>query len=541
MKKRVAAFLFVLLLASSACGGGSGNAPADSTTASSTTASSTEGNSTAAPSSPSEPQYGGVLKIIGGADASVPLGWPWELMIQGQNLLPPWIETFFVESFEGDISPWLAKSWEIDTEKNEIRLVLEEGVKFQDGSDFNAEVAVWNVKQQIASGYLTTDVMDAEVRGEYEMAILVKAYWTGFFPTFCSHSYGMISMENYEDNGADYAHLNPVGTGPFILTERVPGSHVVFSKNENYWREGEPYLDEIRFVQLQDDLMITAALTSVSEEESADILTTFSGEHVSMLRDDPGLYIQSNPIGPIVAMPSSLDENSPLAKKEVRQAISYAINREALCAARGFGIFTPAYQIIPAPYEGSLPESQNLPSYDPDKAKELLTQAGYPDGFSTQIIGMPGLVDQDICVAMQGMLEAVGIKAELLFPESGYASDLRNNGWDGLLMMHVRALSNVSDTYYLFFHPDYLFHPSMWRPVEQFEGPFYASRITMDVEEESKLLQQVHQIFLDEMMCVPIYNIYETSIIRKSVHDVDYTAWSPGTVWIPSEAWKESN
>jgi ABC-type transport system substrate-binding protein len=118
---------------------------------------------------------------------------------------------------------------------------------------------------------------------------------------------------------------------------------------------------------------------------------------------------------------------------------------------------------------------------------------------------------------------------------------LRNNGWDGLLMMQIRALSNVSDTYYLNFHPDYLFHPSMWRPVEKMTEPFYNSRTAMDVEEEREYLREVHQLFLDEMMCIPVYNLYETYIIRKNVHGVDYTQWSPGTVWIPSEAWKSAD
>jgi peptide/nickel transport system substrate-binding protein len=230
-----------------------------------------------------------------------------------------------------------------------------------------------------------------------------------------------------------------------------------------------------------------------------------------------------------------------LSKLEVRQAIFHAINREAICSARGFGFLTPAYQIIPEPFKGYLPdyipEAYSDP-YDPDKAKALLAQAGYSNGFSTKFITPPGSIDQDAAVAIQSMLAAVGIQAELEFPQSGAATDLRMNGWDGIMVAPLRAMPNTTSTFRLNLDPDYDFLPSVWRPAEEMRPLYLASRESLMLEHE--LVQKVHKLFMDHMVVIPIYDSYENSIIKNNVHDSGFSEYSQSTIWLPWNAWKST-
>jgi peptide/nickel transport system substrate-binding protein len=246
------------------------------------------------------------------------------------------------------------------------------------------------------------------------------------------------------------------------------------------------------------------------------------------------VYLKSALSGPVCFIPSSRDEDSPLAKLEVRQAIAHAINRQAICDARGFGIWTPGTQIIAEGFMGHLPSSYDI-TYDPAKSKQLLAQAGYPGGFSTTIYS-PASIDRDAMVAVQSMLKDVGINAELEFPESGAASELRSN-WKGIYVNVVSSFPNMTSMFGLYFDPDYLYYPRMWRP-EDMAGLYKESRTTKQLE--PKLVEQFHQGLMENMLVVPLYNIYSSYLIRNNFHDTGFTEWASGTQWLSHLAWMSS-
>ena len=461
------------------------------------------------------------------------IGLPWDLF-PGTTLSVPWSESYFLATADGGFEPALATSWEVDVENSEVRIKLREGIKFTDGTDYNAEVAAWNLNTQVDSGKLFYSFKGAEARSEYEVAILLEFFWNGFFPTMSTHCYSQVSMENYLKNGMEYAQANPVGTGPFKVTKTVSGMSATYDRNENYWESGKPYLDTIEYIYMTDVLTQEAAMLSTGSD-AIDILTTTAGEQVQMLMSQAPVYRKTLPIGPVCFWPSSNNPDSPFAIKEVRQAVAYALDREALCDARGFGILKPADQLIPEGFKGHLANPPEYFDYDIDKAKELLTQAGYPNGFSTTIYGRG--VDQDIVVAMQGMLDAVGIKAELQFPESGAWSDLRNkSGWEGLTTLQFRLLANPVDAFYLHYDIYNQFNVSCARPAEM-ESAYLAARLTEDIDQDLTALMQT--VTLDTMGVIPIYNTYDSFIIRNTIHDTGHAIYDSGTVWTPANAWKE--
>jgi peptide/nickel transport system substrate-binding protein len=529
-------FVAVMALTLISCGGGS-----DTNTANNPPAGDSSGGavSDGGGAAVGEPEYGGTFRILGGTDSSEAFGLPWEQVSGSLALVIPYAEPLTNELADGSAVPGLAVSWEIDPDNNEIRFKLREGVKFTDGSDFNAEVAQWNYLKAKEKNALQPTIIDIEVRGEYEIALKLQGFSNSVLNAISSHAFGMISKENYEENGEEYARNNPVGTGPFILSERVPGSRVVFTRNDNYWDEGKPYLDKLEFVAVVDTITANAALSSTDPQEAGDMAETYSAEQLAMIMESGApVYVEQLEAGPICLLPSSVEKDSPLAIKEVRQAISYAINRDALCAARGFGYLTPSKQLIPSSFRGHITDPGYELTCDPDKAKELLTQAGYPNGFKTKLIVMPGLVDSDSMVSIQGMLGAVGIDAEIETPQSGAASEAQRE-WSGLLAMHVRSLANITSTFRLYFDPEYVFYPKVQRPPGSYAEDFLQSRTTVEID--NALVQKIHKMFMDDMTVIPVYDVYNFFVLRDTVHDTGHGTYSPGTQWLPADAWKSAN
>jgi len=482
------------------------------------------------------PDYGGTLSIIC-PDTAQPFGLPWQMAMMEQTSMVPFGETLILETVGGDLLPWLATSWNIDVENLEIVFQLREGVKFSDGSDFNAEVVYWQFMNAIESKCMNSAVADFEVRGEFEIAAILSSYVNSTITHFSSHVACIVSKENYDKNGEDYAREHPVGTGPFIMTDWVPGMHIKYEKNENYWQEGKPYLDEVVLVAMTDTMTQVAAMLSTGSD-AIDVMRTSIGEQVATISADPNIKTTTVPSGSLFLTPSSLDEDSPLAKREVRQAIFHAVDREAICDARGFGVLKPSYQIFNPPYKGAI-DAYNYgvfeDPYDPEKARALLAEAGYPDGFST-VFHAPAAIDRDAAVAIQSMLADVGIDVELQYPEAGAATDLRMNGWDGILATSIGSMTNTTSTLRLTLDPFYDYLPSVWRSVDNYEELFVASRETPVLEAER--VAAIVQLMMDEMVAIPVYQTATTCLMKNHVQDSGFGDYGPTTtIWLPWDAW----
>ncbi len=481
----------------------------------------------------SQPQYGGIMKVIDVAEGAQPLGAPWEVRGIDVKLMRPVIEGLLLEDIKGNYHPWLATSWKIDTNKNTITLAIRKGVKFHDGTDLNAKAVKWCIDQGIAAkqltGFNSIDVVD-----DYTVRINTEKYQNNFLNMLSSAPCAPVSPLTFEKSGKDYAMWHPVGTGPFKFVSYERGAKLTYTKWEGYWQKGKPYLDGIEFLFIRDPMTQQAAMRA-SGPEKVQVLCVTSGEEAAMMKAQ-GLEVLTMPIGPVSLIPDSANADSPLSKKKVRQAVSYAINREAIVKARGFGFWKAANQIPSPDQPGYVKNLGDFGQYDPKKAKQLLTEAGYPNGFKIKIYVMPGMVDRDAMVAVQRFLGEIGIQVDLEFPDGGGYTALRwKDGWkNSFLAQHTRMLATTNITYNFY----WLTVTGQWPSLKRTDGLIDKIDASVrTVTPDDKKMQELTKMQAEDAMFIPIYYIYEMYVVQPNVHDTGYCDWSASTIFAPENAW----
>ena len=220
------------------------------------------------------------------------------------------------------------------------------------------------------------------------------------------------------------------GTGAFQVSEFNPGVSVKYTKNENYWQEGKPYLDGVEIYIVDEpttrasafqageyDIILMNNLTVANDLISSDLY--------EMERNVSGQGLVSTGL-----IPNSAEEG-PFQDPVVRRAMCYAIDTQALSDAFGYGYLTVLNQWA-APGAPTYDENLNAITYDPDKARELLAQAGYPDGFDTTLTTDAG--NKDYFTAAANMLTEVGIRCTVdLVDESAQVNLYQTGTWHGIM------------------------------------------------------------------------------------------------------------
>ncbi|MBN1255511.1 MAG: ABC transporter substrate-binding protein [Deltaproteobacteria bacterium] len=477
-----------------------------------------------------KPQYGGILRVVEGAGPRGCIGWPANAVGNDALGMKPCIEYLVNQDNMNKILPCLATDWKVARDRKSITFTLRKGVKFHDGSDFNAEVARFNlqaVKDAKASG--TASWTSVEVVDDYTVRINLSEYNNNLLARLSGSPGAMVSKEAVEKNGIEWAKLNPVGTGPFKFVSFQRDVVAKYTRNENYWDKGKPYLDgvELHFIK---DPMTQQAVMRAGE---AEVLGIGLGKMAADMKA-LGFKIISAPSGTVSLLPDSKNADSPFGNKKVREAVEYAIDREAIVKGKGYGFLKAAYQLPPS---NSMAYDPNFKGrqYDPEKAKKLLTETGYPNGFATKIIPMSFDVDRDVMVALQSYLGEVGIKVDLDFVDYGRYSEYRRKGWhNALLCQPIAVFPNYNQTLDFYFSaksPDF---PSLARPAG-FDELIQKSIST--VEAKKRNIQNVLEKMFDETMVIPINEVGRGYAVQNYVHDTGHLEWGSWTNWTPDRAW----
>ena len=298
------------------------------------------------------------------------------------------------------IIPALATSWDVSDDKKTYTFHLREGVKFHDGTPWNAEAAKFNFDRVLDksfayfsqtansfNGWWTQDIDSYAAIDKSTFEVKLKQPNSEFLRRMAQGGFGsaaMLSPDALKKSGNDNFSLNPVGTGPFKFVERVVGEKIVFERNPDYWDERrKPKIDRLIIRGIPE--VATRELALLTGE--VDIIATPSPDSVDYIRSQ-GFTVEIGPVPTIYLLWVNFRQK-PLDDVKVRKALYMSIDRESLCKFLRKDQCLAAYSVLNFGGPGYDPNYNPMP-YDPEKAKQLLAEAGYPDGFEIRVDWTPG-------------------------------------------------------------------------------------------------------------------------------------------------------
>jgi glutathione transport system substrate-binding protein len=317
-----------------------------------------------------------------------------------------------------NIKPLLATGYDVSTDGLVYTIHLRDGVKFQDGTDFNAEAVKANLDRVLdkSNGLARYNqfnrIKQVDVVDPLTVKITLKEPFSAFINSLAHPSAMMISPTALKKWGKKIA-FHPVGTGPFQFVEWKPSSYLKVKKFDGYWRKGYPKIDTLKFQTVTDN-STRAAMVRTDEAQFAFPVPF---EQANLLKKDKKLKVVAAPS--IIARYVSMNvQHKPFDDVRVRRAVNYAINKQALAKVAFSGYAFPSQGVVP---QGVQYAKKMTPwPYDPKKAKELLKEAGYPDGFSSTLwSAYNDGTSAKVVQFLQQQLRQVGIKVSVQLLESG--------------------------------------------------------------------------------------------------------------------------
>lgn len=341
--------------------------------------------------------------------------------------------------FDKDLNvvPGLAEKWNVSPDGKTYTLSLRKGVKFHDGTPFNAEAVKYNFERMMAPDFPSprkseiSAVQTVTAVDEFTVKLELKQPFAGLLAALADRAGMMVSPTAAKAAGLDFLN-NPVGTGPFKFKERIKGDSITLVRNDEYWQAGLPKAAGIVYKTVTDENVKLVNLQS----GQLDIIDTVPAKQVPQLKTDSRVKIA---VGPSLQYQGLWMNNTraPLDNKQVRQAIAHAIDRDALVKVVFGEVAIPAT----SPFAPGTPanEGKPAPARNVEQAKKLLAEAGHGAGISLSLKISPSPVNQQIAQVLQNMLGEAGIKVTIEQEEFGQLLDklakknydLAQVGWSG--------------------------------------------------------------------------------------------------------------
>jgi ABC-type transport system substrate-binding protein len=501
-----AAALFAVTLA--ACGGGSTSGPETTQGPGTTAAGGGGGTETTVPA------VGGTLRVVHPTapttldPAAGNSGYDHIYLYPMFDTLVNWTE----ETLEA--TPGLAKSWEY-TAPQTLVFTLNEGVTFHDGTPFNAEAVKKNLeraktweKSNIKGDLATIDTV--EVVSEYVVQLNLNSPDSAL-PLILSDRAGMMVSPTAWEADPEGFGSKPVGTGPFIFREFRTGELVSMDRYEDYWGE-KAYLDAIEFSIIIDrDTGINAV---VSGEQ--DFTFNVPPNKLSRVQNQQNLVVDLSPGLFHYEFYVNLGR-APFDDVRVREAMAIAIDRDAFVAATQEGTGEPAWGPLPSSHWAYAKSLEPTFAYNPERAKQLLAEAGYPNGLTIEVVSWTDEPSVRRAEVLQAQFAAVGITMNVVTTEvpQATASFFNDKRYDAYLAAWT-GRPDPALTYTLVFSKNGYFNTA---GVETpgLEDAIKASRSVADQTERAKAFLEVERIVSENVLYIPIafppdFAVYSTKV-----------------------------
>jgi len=328
-----------------------------------------------------QPKYGGTLRVaweqdVTGFDPHSSPG------LQVQYIAGNLFNSLVTIDAHLNYVPELAESWEVQDNGKVYVFRLHKGVKFHDGTDFDAAAVAWNFEritdpEEKAFARPFFEIIEAvEPLDAHTVKFTLKYPTQMFLPTLAVHRVGFLikSPTSYQKWGRQEAHLHPAGTGPFKLVKWEPNQIIVFEKNPDYFKKGLPYLDRIEFKIIKDGITRATALRT----GEVDFVNYVPKEMVERLSKDAKVQVLRGPDTQNVNI-SFNNGKKPFDDVRVRLALGgYGIDRQVIAKTALLGLGKPLWSFIPPGAKDHIDFADEFP-YNPQKAKALLKEAGFDE------------------------------------------------------------------------------------------------------------------------------------------------------------------
>jgi len=495
---------------------------------------------------PGTPVYGGILRVIAASGPQV-LSYIAEMGPGDHSGVFPAAENL-VEATDqrmsgSGVEPFLCEKVDEDIKGLTMTWHLRKGVKFHDGTEMTADVVAWNFQMIIDAKALPHQdfLKDMKVIDNYTLLMDLNKWsnqlmpdW-GYWPIITSKAAYDKASGGDPTKGKEWQRTNIVGTGPFILKEYKRDVDMIWVKNPNYWQPGRPYLDGITIRYIPDPVTARAAFQAGEGDTW--------GAPASMVADLEKMGYKRHsswPMLPFGIWPNTVSPDSKMSDVRVREAVEYAIDKATLTKAIGFGIYVPLNS-LPMPGEWGYDPNYNPRPYDPSKAKQLLTEAGYPNGLKANLLILNDPVSQDIGTAVKQYLDAAGFQINLDIADPGryygtfFFAKIGPNQ-DMLLAMAGGMDSNYMQTYMRWFSTTPFSDVSYLGHTPEQAAMDAEAQLIVDPKDQAVETGKVMRYLTDNALIIPVYGVpmyeMEQPYVHSTVLTQGFTRWDTYSVWM---------
>lgn len=443
---------------------------------------------------------------------------------------------FAPDSFE--LEPGLAKEWEVSDDGLKYTFYLQEGVKFHDGTDFNAEAVKINFdrfadpEHEYAFAdhdyvYFMYSAMFGGHKGDeghvVDEVVVVDDHTVefnlntplGFFLQNMGMTYFAITSPAALEEYGPEINENPVGTGPFKFISWTKDDSIILEKNEDYWKEGLPKLDRLIFEVIPDNAARLIALRS----GDIDIMDGLNPDDAAGVEADDDLTLYARDENNFGYVGFNV-QSEPLDNHLLRQAISHAIDREAIVDALYAGYGTVAKNPLPPSYLGYNDDVEGY-QYDVEKAKEVLAEAGYEDGLEidlwTMPVARPYMPDPEkTAEIIQNNLAEIGITVNIVREEWAPYLEKTAVGEHQIYMLGWSGTNGDPD-YFLssLLHGDLIGDSNReFYQNDKVDQLLNDGKVEIDQEKRTDIYKEAQEIIAEDVPMVPL--VHSTPVMASS-------------------------